>query len=177
MINVTLKGGVVKEFENGTTVAEVAKSLGGGIYKNACACKINGELKDLRTVLASDTLSRVEILSFDDAEGKKTFWHTASHILAQAVKRLFPEAKLTIGPAIENGFYYDIDFVTPITQAASIKAPVFFSWRIFSVSSEISLPSDSRSITCPPIIPSAPTALPRTDISITALSAEILPLY
>lgn len=115
MISVELNNGVIKEFENGTTVAEVAKSLGGGIYKNACACKINGELKDLRTVLAFDTLSRVEILSFDDAEGKKTFWHTASHILAQAVKRLYPNAKIAIGPAIDNGFYYDFHVDSPFS--------------------------------------------------------------
>ena len=107
MINVTLKGGVVKEFENGTTVLEIAKSLGAGLYKAACGCKVNGKQVDLRTPLEEDC--EVEILTFDSAEGKENFRHTCSHILAQAVKRLFPETKLAIGPSIDNGFYYDFD--------------------------------------------------------------------
>ena len=107
MINVTLKDNVVKEYENGTTVADIAKSLGMGLYKAACVARVNGEICDLRTALDAD--AQVEILTFDDEEGKKTFRHTASHILAQAVKRLYPQAKLAIGPAIDNGFYYDFD--------------------------------------------------------------------
>ncbi len=107
MINVTLKDNVVKEYENGTTVADIAKSLGMGLYKAACVARVNGEVCDLRTALDAD--AQVEILTFDDEEGKKAFRHTASHILAQAVKRLFPQAKLAIGPAIDNGFYYDFD--------------------------------------------------------------------
>ncbi|MEE1283694.1 MAG: threonine--tRNA ligase [Acutalibacteraceae bacterium] len=107
MINVTLKDNVVKEYENGTTVADIAKSLGMGLYKAACVARVNGEVCDLHTALDAD--AQVEILTFDDEEGKKTFRHTASHILAQAVKRLYPQAKLAIGPAIDNGFYYDFD--------------------------------------------------------------------
>ena len=107
MINVTLKGGVVKEFENGTTVLEIAKSLGAGLYKAACGCKVNGKQVDLRTPLEEDC--EAEILTFDSAEGKENFRHTCSHVLAQAVKRLFPETKLAIGPSIDNGFYYDFD--------------------------------------------------------------------
>ncbi len=107
MINVTLRDNVVKEYENGTTVADIAKSLGMGLYKAACVAKVNGEVCDLRTTLDAD--AQVEILTFDDEEGKKAFRHTASHILAQAVKRLYPQAKLAIGPAIDNGFYYDFD--------------------------------------------------------------------
>ena len=107
MIKVTLKDNVIKEYENGTTVAEIAKSLGMGLYKAACVARVNGEVCDLRTALDAD--AQVEILTFDDEEGKKAFRHTASHILAQAVKRLFPQAKLAIGPAIDNGFYYDFD--------------------------------------------------------------------
>ena len=107
MINVTLRDNVVKEYENGTTVADIAKSLGMGLYKAACVARVNGEVCDLRTALNAD--AQVEILTFDDEEGKKTFRHTASHILAQAVKRLYPQAKLAIGPAIDNGFYYDFD--------------------------------------------------------------------
>ncbi len=107
MINVTLKDGLVREYEEGASLITVAKSLGAGLYKAACLGKIDGEICDLRTVLKGDC--QVEILTFDDEEAKKTFWHTCSHILAQAVKRLYPETKLAIGPAVDNGFYYDFD--------------------------------------------------------------------
>lgn len=82
-----------------------------GLYRNACVCRINGEVKDLRTVISDD--AALEILTFDNEEGKRAFNHTASHIMAQAVKRLYPKVKLTIGPAIEDGFYYDFDTETP----------------------------------------------------------------
>ena len=114
MIQVTLKGGVIKEFEAGVTAADVAKSLGAGLYKAACAAKVNGVTVDLRTPLQEDC--ELAILTFDDADGKKTFWHTASHILAQAVMRLYPQTKFTIGPAVDNGFYYDFDVEKPFTQ-------------------------------------------------------------
>ena len=107
MINVTLKGNVVKQFEDGITVAQVAKSLGTGLYKAACGAKLNDKYVDLRTAINED--STLEILTFEDNLGKKTYWHTSAHILAQAVLRLFPEAKFAIGPAIEKGFYYDFD--------------------------------------------------------------------
>ena len=107
MIHVTLKDGSVKEFENGISVMEIVKGLGAGLYKAACACKVNRELCDLRTVLNEDCA--LEVLTFDSEEGRRAFNHTASHILAQAVKRLYPNAKLAIGPAIADGFYYDID--------------------------------------------------------------------
>ena len=122
MINVTLKGGEIRQYEAGTTALEVAKSLGTGLYKAACACKINGEPCDLRTVLPDGC--GLEILTFDDAGGKRAFWHTASHIMAQAVKRLYPEVKLTIGPAIDNGFYYDFDAGEPFTPVAREKIEV-----------------------------------------------------
>lgn len=112
MANVTLKGGVVKEYENGTTAMEIAKSIGMGLYKAVCICKINGKYQDLRTPITGDC--ELEFLTFeDDEEAKRTFRHTASHILAQAVKRLYPEAKLAIGPSIANGFYYDFDVENP----------------------------------------------------------------
>lgn len=114
MIQVTLKGGVVKEFESGITAAEVAKSLGAGLYKAACAAKINGVLSDLRTPLQENC--ELAILTFDDTDGKKTFWHSASHVLAQAVMHLYPNAKYTIGPAVDNGFYYDFDIEKPFTS-------------------------------------------------------------
>lgn len=114
MALVELKNGVTKEYECGTTAAEIAKSLGGGLYKAVCACKIDGNVCDLRTPIDKDC--RLELLTFDDEEGKKAFWHTASHVLAQAVKRLYPDAKFAIGPAIDNGFYYDFDVKKPFTQ-------------------------------------------------------------
>lgn len=113
MLNITLKGGEVRQFEAGITAGDVAKSLGAGLYKAACACKINGETRDLRTPLTEDC--ELAILTFEDEDGKRAFRHTASHILAQAVKRLYPEAKLTIGPSIDTGFYYDFDRDTPFT--------------------------------------------------------------
>lgn len=107
MIKVSLRD-EVKEFENGITIAEVAKSIGMGLYKAAVGGRVNGEYCDLRTPVTEDCT--LEIVTFgDDIDGKKTFWHTASHILAQAVKRLYPETKLAIGPAVDNGFYYDFD--------------------------------------------------------------------
>ncbi|MBR6509308.1 MAG: threonine--tRNA ligase [Clostridia bacterium] len=113
MIKVTLKGDVIKEFEAGITAYEVAKEISMGLAKAACAARINGENADLRTPLTEDCA--LEILTFDDDYGKWTFRHTASHILAQAVKRLFPAAKLAIGPAVDDGFYYDFDVETNFT--------------------------------------------------------------
>lgn len=113
MIKVDLKGSE-KEFESGVSVAEVAKSIGMGLYKSACAAKVNGEACDLRTVLNEDC--KVEILTFDDKEGKKAYWHTASHIMAQAVNRLYPGTKFAIGPAVDNGFYYDMELPQAITN-------------------------------------------------------------
>ena len=113
MIKVDLKGSE-KEIESGVSVAEVAKSIGMGLYKSACAAKVNGEVCDLRTVLNEDC--KVEILTFDDKEGKKAYWHTASHIMAQAVNRLYPGTKFAIGPAVDNGFYYDMELPQAITN-------------------------------------------------------------
>ncbi len=112
MIQVTLKGDV-KEFEAGVSAADVAKSIGAGLYKAACACRIDGEDADLRTPLTKDCT--LEILTFDSAEGKHAYWHTTAHIMAQAIGRLYPEAKFAIGPAIENGFYYDVDLNETLT--------------------------------------------------------------
>lgn len=108
MINIRLKDGAVKQYVENVTPAQVAKSLGAGIYKAACAAKLNGELVDLRTPIKEDSI--LEILRFEDDDFcKKVYWHTSAHVLAQAVLRLFPDAKLAIGPAIDNGFYYDFD--------------------------------------------------------------------
>ena len=119
MLKLTLKDGSIREVEENSSAAEVVKGIGMGLYKSACCVKINGEVCDLRTVLTEDCT--FEVLTFDDAEGKKTFWHTASHILAQAVKRLYPETKLAIGPAIDGGFYYDFDAPHPFSPDELLK--------------------------------------------------------
>ena len=119
MIELTLKDGSIRQAEAGQSAAEVIKGIGMGLYKAACCVKINGEVKDLRTVLTENC--SFEVMTFDSIEGKKAFWHTASHILAQAVKRLYPEAKLAIGPAIDNGFYYDFDVEKPFTADELVK--------------------------------------------------------
>ncbi len=107
MIKITLKDGSVKELEKEMSILEIAKSISEGLARVATAGTVNGKTVDLRYVVKEDC--ELSILTFDDAEGKKAFRHTASHILAQAIKRLYPSAKLAIGPSIDNGFYYDID--------------------------------------------------------------------
>ena len=113
MITVTLMNGEKREFDSALSAFDVAKSIGTGLAKAACAAKIDGEVCDLRTVIDGDCA--LDILTFDDENGRKAFRHTASHILAQAVKRLYPDVKLAIGPAINDGFYYDFDTEKPFT--------------------------------------------------------------
>ncbi len=106
MVKIKLRDDI-KEYENGVSAAEICKDISMGLYRNVCACLINGEAADIRTEINDDC--ELEFVTFENDVGKHAFWHTASHILAQAVKRLYPNAKLAIGPAIDNGFYYDID--------------------------------------------------------------------
>ena len=115
MIKVTLKDGSSIDVEKGSSVLDVAKKISEGLARVATCASVNGETKDLRYELNED--STLNIYTFDnDLEGKKAYWHTTSHIMAQAVKRLFPNAKLAIGPAIDNGFYYDYDVEKPFSQ-------------------------------------------------------------
>lgn len=107
MINISLKDGNVKQFESGIRAIDIASDISEGLARAVVGAKINGELRDLKAPVNED--ASVEFVKFEDEDGKDVFWHTSTHIMAQAVKRLFPEAKLAIGPAIENGFYYDID--------------------------------------------------------------------
>ena len=104
---ITLKDGSSKEYAAPMSVIDIAKDISEGLARVACAAEIDGKVCDLRTVIDKDVA--LNILTFNDEAGKKVFWHTASHILAQAVKHLYPDAKCTIGPAIDNGFYYDFD--------------------------------------------------------------------
>lgn len=110
-MKITLKDGSVMELANGMAVIDIAKEISEGLERVATSAKVNGELVDLRTVVDSD--AELEILTFDSEDGKGAFNHTASHIMAQAVKRLYPDTKLAIGPSIANGFYYDLDRETP----------------------------------------------------------------
>ena len=114
MVKLTLKDSSVREAESGVSAAEIIKGIGMGLYKAACCVKLDGVVCDLRTPVEKDCT--FEVCTFDSEDGKKTFWHTASHILAQAVKRVYPEVKLSIGPSIENGFYYDFDTDHPFTS-------------------------------------------------------------
>lgn len=106
-MKITLKDGSVKEYAGAMSVIDIANDISEGLARAACAGEINGKVVDLRTVVDSDC--ELSILTFNDEEGKKAYRHTASHVLAEAVKRLYPEAKCAIGPAIDEGFYYDFD--------------------------------------------------------------------
>lgn len=114
MIRVTLKDGSVKEFENELSVLEIAKSISEGLARAVVAASVNDEVVGLDYVVKEDCT--LNLFKFDDVEGKDVFRHTSAHMLAQAIKRLYPEAKFAIGPSIENGFYYDIDLEQRLTM-------------------------------------------------------------
>ena len=113
-MKITLKDGSFLEYDAPLTAGEVAKNISEGLFRNAVCAKINGELVDLSTVIEKDC--DLQIVTLKDKEGLDVYRHTASHVLAQAVKNIFPTSKLAIGPTIENGFYYDIEFKTPISR-------------------------------------------------------------
>lgn len=106
-MKITLKDGSVKEYGEAKTVYEIALDISEGLARVACAGEVNGEIVDLRTELNEDC--ELNIVTANDSEGLRVIRHTSSHVLAQAVIRLFPDAKITIGPAIDEGFYYDFD--------------------------------------------------------------------
>ncbi|MDO7786696.1 threonine--tRNA ligase [Desulforamulus aquiferis] len=115
MIKITLKDGSVREYPDGTTIIEVAKSISHGLAKEVLAGKVNGKIVDVKFPLQED--AALELLTFNDEEGRAVYRHSSAHIMAQAVQKLFPEAKLAIGPAIQDGFYYDFDVPRPFTPA------------------------------------------------------------
>lgn len=115
-MKITLKDGSSKEYASAMSVLDIAKDISEGPARNACAGEIDGERVDLRTVVDKDC--NLNILTFADKGGADAFRHTTSHILAQAIKHLYPEAKLAIGPSIDDGFYYDIDFAEPVNEEA-----------------------------------------------------------
>ena len=108
MLKIKLKDNSILEVEEGVTVLEVAKKISEGLARMATCAEVDGRVVDLRYVLKNDC--SLNIFTFDnDLNGKKAYWHTTSHIMSQAIKRLFPETKLAIGPSIDEGFYYDFD--------------------------------------------------------------------
>ena len=112
-MKITLKDGSVKEYAEAKSVIEIAADISEGLARAATAGEIDGEIVDLRTPVEKDC--QLNILTFNDDKGKGAFRHTASHIMAQAIKRLYPETKLAIGPSVADGFYYDVDRETPFT--------------------------------------------------------------
>jgi threonyl-tRNA synthetase len=121
-MNIILKSGDSLTVAENATAFEVAQAISEGLARNAVCAKVNGELVDLSQPLKEG--DSLEIVTLKDKEGLQVYRHTCAHVLAQALKTVYPTCKLSIGPVIENGFYYDIDFVTPITQAdlAKVKA-------------------------------------------------------
>ena len=113
-MKITLKDGSLLESDAPLTVKEAAAKISEGLARAALGAKVDGVVRELNFLIEGDCA--LEILTFKDEDGRKIYRHTCAHVLAQAVKSIFPTCKLAIGPAIENGFYYDIDFVTPITM-------------------------------------------------------------
>lgn len=114
MIKITLPDGSIREYEKGVEILAIAKSISEGLARVVVGARVNGDLKGLKDIVNED--SSIELLKFEDEGGKEIFWHTSAHMLAQAIKRVFPEAKFAIGPAIKTGFYYDIDLEHKITE-------------------------------------------------------------
>ena len=108
MIKITFPDGSIREYSSGITPIEIAKNISHGLAKKVLVAEINNELHELSTPIAMD--SSLKLLTWDDKNGKSAFWHSSAHILAEAIQTLYPQAKFTIGPSVENGFYYDIDF-------------------------------------------------------------------
>ncbi|HED07706.1 MAG TPA: threonine--tRNA ligase [Ignavibacteria bacterium] len=118
-INITFPDGSVKQFEKGITAFKIAESISHRLADDALAVKVNDEIKDIHSKLNSD--STIQFFTFKDDEGKEVYWHSTSHLMAHAVKEIYPEAKFGVGPAIESGFYYDIDINSSITEEELIK--------------------------------------------------------
>ena len=112
-MKITLKDGSVKEYAQAMAIIDIAKDISEGLARMACVAEVNGEVVDLRTVVDADC--ELNILTAKDPAGLAALRHTASHVMAQAVQRIWPTAKLAIGPSIADGFYYDIDFAEPIS--------------------------------------------------------------
>lgn len=119
MIKITLPDGTVKNYEQGITPYEIALSISEGLARNVLAAKVNNQIKELNMPLTED--AALTLLTFEDTEGKAVFWHSSAHLLAAAIQELYPKAKFGIGPNIENGFYYDIDFLNDVLSSEDFK--------------------------------------------------------
>ena len=108
MINVSFPDKSVKKFEKGTKVIDIAKSISEGLARKVISASYNNEIVETESTINED--GSIKFFTWDDYEGKQAFWHSSAHILAQTIKSFYPKSKLTIGPSIENGFYYDVDF-------------------------------------------------------------------
>ena len=116
MIKITFPDNSVREYSKGTTSMQIAESISSRLAQDVLAAKVNGQVWDLTRPISED--ATIELLKWEDADGKYAFWHSSAHLMAEAIQILYPHAKFGIGPAIENGFYYDIDFGdTPVKDA------------------------------------------------------------
>jgi len=107
MINITFPDGAIRQYENGTTALDIARSISEGLARKIIAANINGQVWDAARPINTD--ASIKLLTWDDAEGKNTFWHSSAHLMAEAVESMFPGVKFWVGPPVENGFYYDMD--------------------------------------------------------------------
>lgn len=121
MLKISLKDGSIIEVNKGTSIIDIAKKISEGLARAATCGEVNGDIKDLRYEVTEDCNLVIHTFNQEDLEGKKAYWHTTSHIMAQAVKRLFPNVKFAIGPSIEDGFYYDFDVEKPFTDEDKAK--------------------------------------------------------
>ena len=107
MINITFPDGNVRQYEKGVSSMEIAQSISQGLARNVLSAKVNGEVWDASRAISED--SSLELLTWSDQEGKSTFWHSSAHLMAEALEALYPGTKFGYGPAVDNGFYYDVD--------------------------------------------------------------------
>src|SRR5690554_2399237 len=119
LINITLPDGTVKQFEKGVTGLQIALSISEGLARNVLAAKVEGEVWDATRPIHQD--AAVQLLTWNDQEGKSTFWHSSAHLMAEALEALYPGVKLGIGPSIETGFYYDVDFGDKTIDGAELE--------------------------------------------------------
>ena len=120
MIKITFPDGSVREYESGITGFQVAQSISQRLADDVLACSINDEVCDVNTKITED--ATIMLHKWDDAEGKRAFWHTSAHLLAEALQELYPGIQFGIGPAIENGFYYDVDAGDTVIKEESLAA-------------------------------------------------------
>ena len=135
MINITLPDGAVRQYAKGTTALEVAQSISEGLARNVLGAKVNGEVWDATRPINED--ARLNLLTWNDTEGKETMWHSSAHLMAEALESIYPGVKFGIGPPIENGFYYDIDLGGQALSSddfAKISTNISFSGRRTRVS-------------------------------------------